>query len=218
MKLRCNSDPCARGLTSVVDVISSPPEGERTKVRGRTFENPPHPNLLPPRGRRDNAGLAGAQAGAVIRTLNTCGLTFLEMLVVLVVISFLLGIFIIRTRGFTDQYGIETARGDLRSLQTAINAYYLNNNNTYPSGSDWQTSDLVKDSPRVLRQILYDPFQPADTEYGYHTSPNGKYYVVFSYGPDLAADITGINNSGQLTSTSDDDIFLTNGTGTSASV
>ena len=41
------------------------PEGERTKVRGRTIEHPPHPNLLPQqRGRRDIAGV-------FVRTLNT---------------------------------------------------------------------------------------------------------------------------------------------------
>lgn len=140
----------------------------------------------------------------------------LEMLVVLVVISFLLGIFIVRTRGFADQYRIETARGDLRVLETAINAYYLNHSNTFPAGSDWQNNDLVTDNPRLLRQILYDPFQPAASEYGYYTSPNGKYYVVCSYGLDRAADITGINNSGQLTGASDDDIFHTNGTATFA--
>jgi hypothetical protein len=36
---------------------------------------------------------------------------------------------------------------------------------------------------------------------------------VFSYGPDGAADITGIGTTGVLTGASDDDIYATNGTG-----
>ena len=142
------------------------------------------------------------------------GFTVLELIVVLVVISFILGVVIVRTGGLNDQKRIETAKGDLRAIQTAINAYYLNHNNIYPVGADWQNNDLVNDNPRVLRQVLYDPFQPANTEYRYFASANGKYYAVFSYGPDKQADITGINNSGQLTGANDDDIFMTNGTGT----
>lgn len=144
------------------------------------------------------------------------GVTVLEMIVVLVLAVMMLGIFFLRMGGFQDHIRIEEARGDLKALETAIHAYYLNHSNVYPAGSDWQNNDLANDSPRVLRQVLYDPFQAASTEYAYFASSNGTYYVVFSYGPDRAADITGINDSGQLTGTNDDDIFRTNGTGTFA--
>jgi general secretion pathway protein G len=140
------------------------------------------------------------------------GLTLIEAIVSLAIIGLLLALFVFRTEGLGDQKRIETAKGDLRAIQTAINAYYLNNSNVYPAGNDWQSSDLVNESPRIHTQRLYDPFQAADTDYGYFTSPNSSYYVVFSHGPDRAADITGINDSGQLTGTSDDDIFVTNGT------
>lgn len=140
--------------------------------------------------------------------------TMIETIVVLVLVSIIVGVFILRGGGLGNQKRIETARGDLRALQTGIHAYYLNHSNTYPAGADWQSNDLVNDNPRVLRQVLYDPFRAANTEYSYFVSSNGKYYAVFSYGPDGATDITGINNSGQLTGADDDDISLSNGTGT----
>ncbi len=145
------------------------------------------------------------------------GFSVLEMIFVLALVVIILGISLIRMRGMSEHKNIETAKGDLRAIQTAVNAYYLNHSSTYPTGSDWQSSDLASDSPRVLRQVLYDPFRTANAEYSYSVSGNGKYYVAFSYGPDGAADITGIDNNGKLTGQNDDDIFITNGTGTFSS-
>ncbi len=139
------------------------------------------------------------------------GFSVLEMVVVLVLLSLILGVFLVRMRGSSDQIKSETARGDLRSIQKAINNYYLNHASVFPSGSDWQNNDLVNDNPRTLRQILYDPFRAAHTEYSYFLSPNGKYFVAFSYGPNDLAGITGINDNAQLTGTAGDDIFVTNG-------
>ena len=144
------------------------------------------------------------------------GFTVLELIVVLVVISFILGVLIVRTGGLSDQKNIETAKGDLRAIQTAVHAYYLNNNKTYPNGADWQNNDLVHDDPRILRQVLYDPFRSPAAEYSYFLSSNGKYYVAFSYGVNRSPNITGISDVGQLTGQSVDDIPVTNGTGTFA--
>lgn len=133
---------------------------------------------------------------------------------VLAIVAIILGVLIPRLAGMQDQRRIEIARGDLRAIQTAVHAYYLNHNRTYPAGADWQNNDLAHDDPRVLRQVLYDPFRPANTEYSYFLSANRKYYVAFSYGPDGVADITAVNNTGQLTGENDDDIMVSNGTGT----
>ncbi len=150
--------------------------------------------------------------------------TLLEILVVIFLISILLGITIVRTSGVAVQRSMETAKGDLRAIQTAINSYFLHHSKTFPSGTDWLNNDLVNDNPRILRQVLYDPFRsptagcfgiinPSTAEYSYFTSSDGKYYVAFSYGPDRAADITGINTSGKLLGTNDDDLYVTNGAG-----
>lgn len=142
------------------------------------------------------------------------GFSILEMIVVLGLVGIILGIVALKSGGFSEQRKRETVKGDLRAIQTAMNSYFLRHNYAYPDGSDWMSTDLVEDNPRILRQILYDPFRAANTQYSYFKSTDGKYYVVFSYGPDAAVDVTGINTSGKLTGASDDDIFVTNGDGT----
>src|SRR3989338_7454852 len=142
------------------------------------------------------------------------GFSIFELVIVLTLVALILGVLLIRTGGLGDQSRIETARGDLRAIQTAINAYYLNHNKTFPDGADWQNNDLVHDDPRVLRQVLYDPFRSPAAEYSYFRSSNGTYYVAFSYGADRTDDITGISNAGNMTGQNDDDIFVTNGSGT----
>lgn len=143
------------------------------------------------------------------------GFTILEMVVALSIVILILSAFLFRFRGFSDQRRIDMVRGDLRALQTAIHAYYLNHNNAYPNGSDWQNNDLVNDNPRVLRQVLYDPFAGTGgtdaAEYRYHISSNGVYYVVSSVGPDGSSDVGGIQDDGAIQDTSNDDIFVTNG-------
>jgi general secretion pathway protein G len=146
------------------------------------------------------------------------GFTMVEMIIVVVLASAIMGVAFYRMQGLSDQSRSDTVKGDLRAIQTAVNAYYLNHKDgdgqhIFPAGNDWQTNDLVNDTPRVLRQPLYDPFQPSNTQYGYYTSSDGKYFVAFSFAPDRSADINGINTSGNLTGTEDDDIFVTNGTG-----
>ena len=146
---------------------------------------------------------------------KVAGFSILEITIVLVLISLILGVFLMRTSGFSDLTRSETARGDLRAIQKAINAYYLNyyahGSYSYPSGSDWQNNNLANDNPKVLRQILYDPFRSTNTEYSYYLSANGKYYTAFSYGPNRNADITGISDIGALTGSVGDDIYVTNG-------
>ncbi len=145
----------------------------------------------------------------VIRKRNA--FTLLEIVVVLLVIGVIGGVFIFRLGGVGDQNKMETARGDLRSIQTALNAYFLNHN-SFPAQADW-SDDLVNDDPRVLRQVVYDPFRSSTmpTEYAFNRSPAGAYYVVYSFGPNEIQDITGINDNGILTGQNVDDIYVTNG-------
>lgn len=140
------------------------------------------------------------------------GFSLLEVIFVLALIVTILGVSILRMQGMADQKNSEIARSDLRVIQTALHAYYLKNALSFPPESPQE--HLLNENPRLLRQYLYDPFHAGNVKYSYHLSENGKYYVVFSYGPNQVANILGIDNDGKLIGQNDDDIFITNGTGT----
>lgn len=142
------------------------------------------------------------------------GFTLIELLVVISVIAILVGIAIPRFKGMQDEANTSKAKAELRVLQTAIESHYMNQTpNAYPATSTTLcASTLNSDSPLVVGEVLYDPFR-SSSEYNYILDTGGNYYVVFSYGPDGAADITGINTSGVLQGTDDDDLYATNGTG-----
>ncbi|MCJ7635734.1 type II secretion system protein GspG, partial [Candidatus Bathyarchaeota archaeon] len=110
------------------------------------------------------------------------------------------------------------AAGELRTLATAVESYYIHNSKAYPSqaktvSTDWQSA-LTSAKPTIVTKVLKDPFKPAQ-QYGYATSADdegSQYYVVFSVGPDGTADITGVNTSGVVQGGPDDDIYFSNGT------
>ena len=141
------------------------------------------------------------------------GFTLIELLVVISVISILVGIAIPRFRGMQDEANQSKAEAELRVLQTAIESHYMNATpNAYPATSTTVVaSDLDDDTPLIIGEALVDPFEGGTTEYNYIL--NDPYYVIFSTGPDSAADITGISAAGVLAGTNDDDIYASNGTG-----
>ncbi len=140
------------------------------------------------------------------------GFTLIELLVVISVIAILVGIAIPRFKGMQNEANSSKARAELRVLQTAIESFYMNQTpNAYPgTTSAICADDLNGASPLIVGEVLYDPFETA-AEYNYIL--NGDFYVVFSTGPDSAADITGISAAGVLAGVNDDDIYASNGTG-----
>jgi len=145
---------------------------------------------------------------------NIKGFTLIELLVVMSVIAILIGIAIPRFKGMQDEANTSKAKAELRVLQTAVESYYMNQTpNAYPATSTTICATTLNSaSPLIVSEVLYDPFR-SSTEYRYRRSTNGTYYVIYSYGPDGAQDITGISNAGVLTGTNDDDIYASNGTG-----
>ena len=145
------------------------------------------------------------------------GFTIIELLIVIMVIAILVGIALPRFRGMQEEGNIAKAAGELRSLATAVESYYIHNRQTYPSQNetaqtDWQSA-ITGVRPQIIASALKDPFSSAD-EYRYATSAasNSDYYVIFSVGPDGAADISGISTAGTIEGAPDDDIYISNGT------
>lgn len=122
------------------------------------------------------------------------GFTLLELLIVIAVIAILIGIALPRFKGMQDEGNIAKAKGELRTLQTAVESYYIHNSQTYPAA----LSDLVASStkPLIVTVVPDDPFATAGTDYVYVRGGTGnKYYVIYSIGPDGngSAAISGTN-------------------------
>lgn len=128
------------------------------------------------------------------------GFTIIELLIVIAVISILIGIVLPRFKGMQDEGNIAKAKGELRTLMTAVESYYIHNNNAYPATLD----DVTDETPQIVGSIPDDPFAAPGTSYGYtRGGTNNKYYVIYSVGP--AGD-------GSATISASDTITETNGT------
>ena len=142
------------------------------------------------------------------------GFTLIELLVVISVIAILVGIAIPRFKGMQDEANISKSKAELRVIQTAVESFYMN---ATPNGYMGTTTQICVDdlngaTPLIVGEVLLDPFRSA-AEYRFILSSNSTYYVAFSYGPDGAADITGISDAGVLAGTDDADLYASNGTG-----
>jgi general secretion pathway protein G len=137
------------------------------------------------------------------------GFTILELLIVIAVIAILVGIALPRFKGMKDEGNYAKAKGELRSLQTACESYRIHNAG-YPA--DLTTATLSAAVPQILATAPTDPFNPGND---YQYILNSPYYVIFSVGPNGAANITAINaTTGALTG-GGDDIYVSNGTSSS---
>ncbi len=136
--------------------------------------------------------------------LRKKGFTILELLIVIAVIAILVGIALPRFKGMQDEGNIARAKGELRMLQTAVESYYIHNNNTLPAALSNLTTAIPQIAPSTLPT---DPFGGA--AYGY--APNGAWFVVYSKGPALNG-AAAIDANGNVTETNGSScIFVTNG-------
>jgi len=135
------------------------------------------------------------------------GFTLIELLIVIAVISILIGIALPRFRGMQEEGWTAQAKGELRTLQTAAESHYIHNS-AYPSTFP---DDLEDATPQIIGDTApTDPFDSGE-DYGFATSPDGNYYVIFSKGSGGTATVTGIDNNGDITGSAGDDIYVSNG-------
>ena len=106
------------------------------------------------------------------------GFTLIELLMVIMVIAILIGIALPRFRGLVEEGNIAKAKGELRTLQTAVESYYMHNSNVYPTA----LSQLTTQTPQIVASLPKDPFN-GEADYTYDVGgTSSKYYVIYSKG------------------------------------
>ncbi len=148
--------------------------------------------------------------------MNRKAFTILEIVVVVTVLAILIGVALPRLGGIQYQGNLAKARSELAMLQSAVEAYYINQSpHAYPATSDTVVAaTLSLATPLTLKGLaLHDPFgSTAVTEYRYVRSANGTYFVVASVGLDGTAATLAVSDVGVVTRDGDD-LCRTNGSG-----
>jgi general secretion pathway protein G len=112
--------------------------------------------------------------------------TLIELLLVLVILAVLAGIVIPKFAGRSDQARATAAKTQITSFETAIDAFYLDNNDQYPTneqGLEALTQTSPKGTPAAFKSIPNDPW---GRPYVYKNpgTHNDKSYDVYSLGKD----------------------------------
>lgn len=127
--------------------------------------------------------------------------TILELLVVLAVLAILIGIALPRFKGMQDNSKMTKAKAELRTIRAALESYKtFDTSKRYPpSTTTLGSTYLVSAAPRLLKEVLYDPFGATQTtEYNYLASSSGQYFVVWTVGFNDEQP-TAISDDGVLT-------------------
>ena len=135
------------------------------------------------------------------------GFTIIELVIVMTVLTIIIGISIPKIKGMQDQANVAKAKGELNTLQAAVESYNTFNS-SFPADI---SSTLVNATPQIVNSVLTDPFNTYSQNYAYYTT-NG-YYIIFSLGTCRLSTITGISSSGVLQGSKGCNICVTNGTG-----
>jgi len=141
------------------------------------------------------------------------GFTIIELLIVIAVIAILVGIALPRFKGMQDEGRIAQAKGELRTLQSAVESYYIHQSSVYPSALSLLTGATI--TPNLLGSTLpTDPFNGTNN-YGYAVdaaAPNIKYYAIYSIGPGTGGSVSSVETNGLVHETNGSScIFVANG-------
>jgi general secretion pathway protein G len=122
--------------------------------------------------------------------------TLIEIMVVIVIIGVIVAIAMPNFNRLAVTNNTAKAKADIKSLQIAVENYYLYNKSSYPPGLD----NLKTAVPTIVRFIPADPFSNSGAVYGYKRSPNAKYYAIYSVGPKKDGSVS-VSDDGVLTET-----------------
>lgn len=135
--------------------------------------------------------------------MKTKGFTLIEILIVIAVISILIGIALPRFKGMQEEGNIAKAKGELRTLQTAVESYYIHTTNTYPVN----LADITNQTPQIVNIVGKDPF---NTSADYAYLRNGGYYAIWSVGPKGNGSVSAVTNTGVTEVNGDSCIYVSN--------
>jgi prepilin-type N-terminal cleavage/methylation domain-containing protein len=122
--------------------------------------------------------------------------TLIELMIVIALIGVIAAIAMPNFSRLSITNNTAKAKSDIRSLQMAVESYYLYNKSLYPAA----LTDLKAAVPTIVRSIPTDPFSSSKAVYGYNRSPNAKYYAIYSVGPKKDGSVS-VSDAGVLTET-----------------
>lgn len=131
------------------------------------------------------------------RCMRQAGFTLIEVMVVVVIIGILAGLIVPNVMGRTDQANVTAAKGDLKSIASALEMYRLDNH-VYPDTQQGLEALVSRPSPAMvgwnpegyLRRVPTDPW---GRPYLYLSPGIGAAFEVISLGADGAEGGQGTN-------------------------
>ena len=114
---------------------------------------------------------------------NNKGFTLIEMLMVVLIVGFLVGILMVRASNVAADAKKKSVAADLKTLKAAVETFFIQNSR-FPVQATWE-AELVGATPRLVDEVPVDPYGTADYVYLLNTGAGaGTYYVIYSVGPD----------------------------------
>jgi prepilin-type N-terminal cleavage/methylation domain-containing protein len=123
--------------------------------------------------------------------------TLVEIMAVIMIIGIIIAISLPNFSRLTITNNTAKAKADIKSLQMAVENFYLYNKSAYPLA----LANLTTTVPTIVRSIPIDPFSSTKAVYRYNRSPNAKYYAIYSVGPQKNGS-AAVSDAGVLTESS----------------
>ena len=116
---------------------------------------------------------------------NNSGFTLIELILVTVIIGILAGMVTLTFAGRAEEARVKAALGDIKSYETAIESYMLDNNDKAPP--DLKALEKSAKGRRYVRQVNTDPWGIPYVYKGpgqHEVADMKDTYVIYSAGPN----------------------------------